>query len=65
MRVRVNRQLCRGHGVCAGNAPEVFLFDDEDRAYVSDEAVPAELEEVARSAVHSCPERAIEMDLST
>ncbi|MGD9987422.1 ferredoxin [Pseudonocardia sp.] len=65
MRVHVNRELCRGHGVCAGNAPEVFLFDDEDRAYAEYDVVPAGLEEVARSAVYSCPEHAIEMDLST
>ena len=64
MRVRVNRGLCRGHGVCTGNAPTIFLFDDEDRAYVERELVPAGLEEEARSAVHNCPEQAIEMDPS-
>jgi ferredoxin len=49
--------------VCTGNAPEVFLFDDEDKAYVGHDLVPEGLEEDARSAVHSCPEHAIEIDL--
>ena len=63
MRVHVNRELCRGHGVCTGIAPEVFLFDDEDKAHVEHDLVPKGLEEDARSAVHSCPEHAIEIDL--
>ena len=61
MRLRVNIERCRGHGVCAGNAPDVFLFADDDTTYVAFDVIPEDREEDARMAVHNCPEQALEI----
>lgn len=60
MRVRVDPDVCQGHGVCHMSAPELFHLRDEDgQAYVESEEVPAGLEDAARRGEESCPERAI------
>ena len=42
MRVRVNDELCQGHGLCRLSAPDLFFAREEDgNAYVKDENVPA------------------------
>ncbi|MCE2391740.1 MAG: ferredoxin [Proteobacteria bacterium] len=63
MRTRVDADKCQGHAVCNRFAPGVFKLRDEDgRAYVESEGVPAEFEEQAKRAALSCPEQAIELD---
>lgn len=60
MRVRVDPDVCQGHGVCRMSAPELFHLREEDgQAYVKSEEVPPGLEEAARLGAASCPERAI------
>jgi ferredoxin len=60
MRVRVDPDVCQGHGVCRMSAPEVFHLREEDgQAYVESEEVPAGMEEAAKLGAASCPERAI------
>ena len=60
MRTKVDANLCQGHALCQGQAPEVFLLDDDEgHAYVEENEVPAELEEKVRRAALGCPERAI------
>jgi len=61
MRVRVDRQLCQGHGQCNMACPEVFGFDEQGFAVVQSEEVPAALEQAVRAAELRCPERAIEI----
>lgn len=61
MRVRVNRAMCQGHGVCCVNAPDIYKIGDDDLAYVEQEEVPAGREEDARMGAQNCPERAIEI----
>ena len=60
MRVRIDADLCQGHQMCAIRAPELFGSDDEGygTVLITDD-VPAELEDSARQAVTSCPERAV------
>lgn len=60
MKVKVDRQKCRGHGQCVLIAPEVFELDDEDRSVVLQPDVPAGLESAVEDAVLMCPEGAIE-----
>jgi ferredoxin len=63
MRVRVDEQRCQGHNLCSIAAPSIFLLrDDDGHAYVTDEAVPAGMEQRVLAAEASCPERAIETD---
>lgn len=59
MRVIIDEDLCRGHGVCCALCPEVFEITDSGYAQVLVSAVPIELENDVRAALLQCPERAI------
>ncbi|HME47534.1 ferredoxin [Mycobacterium sp.] len=59
MKVSVDDQRCRGHGVCVTLCPEVFTLTDDGYAVVEDPDVPKDLEAAAREAIESCPEQAI------
>ncbi|MET0740958.1 MAG: ferredoxin [Candidatus Nanopelagicales bacterium] len=60
MRVRVDLNVCQGHGVCHMSAPEVYDLDPEDgHSIVMLDPVPPEHEDGAQLGVDSCPERAI------
>jgi ferredoxin len=59
MKVSVDDDQCRGHGVCCTICPEVFVLNDDGYTVVEVAQVPAELEAAVRQAVGSCPERAI------
>jgi ferredoxin len=61
MRVSVNPSRCAGHAQCAAICPEVFDTDADGYAVVLDDgAVPEGAEELARTAIRACPERAID-----
>jgi ferredoxin len=65
MRVRVNLDLCQGHGACRMTAPHLFFAREEDgQAYVLSEDVSPEDEEIVKLAAASCPEHAIIVRLS-
>jgi ferredoxin len=59
MRVTVDEDLCRGHGVCCSLCPDVFELSDDGYAEVRSPDVPVGLEDEVRIAVTRCPERAI------
>jgi ferredoxin len=60
VRVRIDEELCTGHGRCYTLAPEVFDADDRGLGLVRlDGEVPPELDSQARVAVANCPEQAI------
>ncbi|PXY33329.1 ferredoxin [Prauserella endophytica] len=59
MRVAVDEDRCRGHGVCFAICPDVFVLTDDGYAEVPEPEVPAALEHSAREAAENCPERAI------
>jgi ferredoxin len=61
MRVRVDPAVCRGHGVCCVNAPDIFQIGENDQAFVENEEVPTSREEDAQMGAQNCPERAIEI----
>lgn len=58
MKISVDPDRCRGHGVCLGLS-EVFTLTDDGYAEAREEA-PAGLENAVLEAVDNCPERAIE-----
>lgn len=55
--IRVDRTLCMGSGQCCWYAPNTFDQDDETIAIVIDPQ--GDPEEAIRTAVDSCPTRAI------
>ena len=59
MKVTVDEDRCRGHGVCCTICPEVFTLTDDGYSVALDAEVPAEYQDAVRSASASCPERAI------
>ena len=63
MKLKINSQVCAGHGRCYTLAPEVFESDDDGFAEPKDKSfdVPANLIETARRGANSCPERAVEI----
>ena len=63
IRVVVDLELCGGHGVCVGEAPEIFRVADEPGSYAHVEVLlehpPEELREKALAAERHCPARVI------
>lgn len=58
-RIIVDRELCKGHAHCMGEAPEIFRVDEKGRLEVLDERPAVRLIEKARAAEKYCPNRAI------
>lgn len=57
MKVRVDRELCKGAGSCVAIAPGVFQLDPTDKAYVID--MQGATDEIIWEAAESCPFDAI------
>jgi ferredoxin len=63
MRIRVDFDLCQGHGVCRSEAPEVFGFDAERQQVVLlDDRPPESLREKVKAAVRFCPTLALRIE---
>ena len=63
MRVVVDLDLCQGHAVCEGEAPEIFRVVDQPGQYARVEVIlerpPEELRGPAEAAARYCPNRVI------
>lgn len=59
MKVFVDDQRCRGHGMCTTLCPDLFVINDGGYAEVVLPEVPAGQEDAAREAIACCPEHAI------
>jgi ferredoxin len=59
MRVYIDDERCRGHGMCCALHPQLFQLTDDGYAIVLLTEVPSELHGVVGTAVDQCPERAI------
>lgn len=59
MRVKVDQELCISCGACIDVCPEVFDWNEDDKAHSIVEEVPAEMEDQANEALESCPTNAI------
>lgn len=62
MQVEVDQELCISCGVCVDLCPDVFGWNDNEKAHSIVDEVPAEFEEVAQEAIDSCPTSAISGD---
>jgi sterol 14-demethylase len=62
MRIRVDRDLCQGHAVCEGEAPEVFEVPKTGRVEVLDETPPEERRARVEAAVKFCPTHALSIE---
>ena len=63
MRIKVDFDLCQGHGVCRNEAPEVFDVDRErEQVVVKQERPPEALRAKVQAAVRYCPTRALSIE---
>lgn len=64
MKVRIDADLCTGHGRCYTIAPELFEPDDDDGygQVIGDGTLADDQRDLAMKAVNNCPERAVVLD---
>ena len=66
LRVKVDLELCQGHGMCQEEAPEVFRVVDRRGGYSRVELIlerpPEELRAKALAAARYCPNRVITIE---
>jgi ferredoxin len=61
MKVRVDPDLCEGHGKCQQQAPAVFELRDDDMSYVLMDEIPESERANVERAIRLCPRQAIAM----
>ena len=59
MKVWVDEETCRGHGMCLTLCADVFSITNDGYAVAISSDVPAEFEAATREAIECCPEQAI------
>jgi sterol 14-demethylase len=62
LRIRIDRDLCQGHAVCVGEAPEVFALGRDNKVILKVARPPAELHDKVRAAAKHCPTRTIRIE---
>ena len=62
MKLRVDPDLCVGHGRCYVLGPDVFGSDDYGHCEILVESPDGTLAEQARIGAENCPERAITIE---
>ena len=61
MKILIDRDLCQGHGVCMGDAPEVFEVGEDGQLILLQESPGESLREKVESAARYCPTGAIQI----
>jgi sterol 14-demethylase len=67
VRISVDLDLCQGHQVCVGEAPEVFgieRVDGADKVVLKSEVADSDLRAKVELAVEHCPTRALKIESS-
>lgn len=59
MKMFVDPDLCISCGLCINTCPEVFDWDDENKAKAIVDTVPGDAESTAKEAMDGCPTEAI------
>jgi len=55
MHVQVDQDLCVSCGTCLDLCPDVFSWNEDEKAQATEEEIPKELENDAHEAVENCP----------
>jgi ferredoxin len=59
MKMEVDQDLCISCGACVDTCPEVFDWNDQEKAHVTVDDIPDNLVDQAQEAMESCPTDAI------
>ncbi|MEZ5509783.1 MAG: cytochrome P450 [Gammaproteobacteria bacterium] len=62
--ISIDRQLCQGHSMCMGEAPELFQVDASGVAHILQEKPDMALLEKAQQAARFCPNQAISIQVN-
>jgi sterol 14-demethylase len=62
MRIRVDRGLCQGHGVCESEAPGVFSVSKAGELRILDATPSEERRTQVETAVRFCPTHALSIE---
>jgi len=62
LRIIHDAQLCQGHAVCQGEAPDYFFVDASSVLHIKQAVVAAGDEAQVRRAVHYCPNGALRLE---
>lgn len=60
MKVIVDQDLCISCGLCVETCPDIFDWNDDGKADVQVDPVPADREDCAKEAMENCPVDAIQ-----
>jgi ferredoxin len=64
MHIIVHNSKCQGHARCWAQAPHIFVLDDNGYILPGDIEVPEGERLLASRGARSCPERALEINLT-
>lgn len=59
MKMEVDQDLCISCGACVDTCPEVFDWNDDEKAHVLVDEIPSDYADQAQEAMESCPTDAI------
>ncbi len=59
MHAEVDQDLCISCGACIDTCPDVFNWNDDEKAHSIVDEIPGDLEELASEAANGCPTEAI------
>lgn len=62
MKASVDPDLCISCGACIDTCPEVFDWNDEEKAQSIVDEIPDDQEDLAKEAAEGCPTDAIRVD---
>lgn len=60
MKVEVSQDLCISCGLCVSTCPDVYFWNEEDKAEGIKTDIPDNQEDCAQEAADGCPTEAIE-----
>jgi ferredoxin len=60
VKMAVSQELCISCGLCVSTCPDVYFWNEEDKAESIPSDIPATQEECAKEAANGCPTEAIE-----
>ena len=59
MRLYVDQDLCISCGACIGICPDVYVWNDDEKADVTVDPIPEDMQEEAKDGQEACPTEAI------